>query len=119
MSGKMSAAWWRGYRQRRRLAGNTVRRRAGYVRPPRGDRSAEYALRRSLGVPTVPLLLPHLQQGRRLAFWEDELRLDLHQEAELAVLEGRDPAAAVAAYRAREISWLAHTAPLFSEAIAA
>lgn len=56
--------------------------------------------------------MPDLQHGTRVAFWEDELRLDLAQEARLAELEGRDPAAAIAVYGARETSWRAHTAPL-------
>lgn len=47
-----------------------------------------------------------------MAFWEDELRMDLAQEAALAELEGRDPAAAVAAYRRRELSWRSLTAPI-------
>ena len=112
----MSAAYHRAYRARRRLSGNPVRRRPGYVRPPRGDRSAEYARRRPRAMPTLPLLMPELQHGARVAFWEDELRLDLAQEARLAELEGRDPVAAIARYRARETSWRAHTAPLFEVA---
>jgi hypothetical protein len=60
----------------------------------------------------LPLLMPELQHGNAIAFWEDELRLDLAQERELARLEGRDPAAAIAAYRSRELNWRGHTAPL-------
>lgn len=112
----MPAAYFRDYRARRRLSGNPVRRRPGYVRPVR-DYTAEYARNRERhpagpAADPLPLLMPELQRGARLAFWEDELRLDLAQEARLAELEGRDPAAAIAAYRARETNWRAHTAPL-------
>ena len=116
MSGKMPAAYFREYRARRRLAGNPVRRRPSYVRPPR-NYAAEYA--RSLDLhpsvvatPRLPILMPELQHGVRVAFWEDELKLDLVQEGRLAELEGRDPAAAVAAYRVRETNWRAHIVPL-------
>jgi len=123
MSGKMPAEYFRAYRVRRREAGNPIRPRPGYVRH-RGDRSAEYAKRNAARLGTgaageLPLLMPELQVGRRIAFWEDELRLDLAQEARLAELEGRDPAAAIAAYRAREINWLAHIAPLYEGSVAA
>lgn len=111
----MSAAYHRDYRARRRLSGNPVRRRAGYIRPPR-DYAAEYARSVALHPPvaetSLPVLMPELQRGSRIAFWEDELRLDLAQEARLAELEGRDPRVAIAAYRARETNWRAHTAPL-------
>jgi len=59
----------------------------------------------------LPLLLPALQHGTAISFWEDELRLDLAQEAWLAVLEGLEPGPAVAAYRRREIAWRHHTCP--------
>jgi hypothetical protein len=59
----------------------------------------------------LALLLPMLQHGVEISFWEDELRLDLAQEARLAECEGRDPGAAVAAYRRREIAWRHHTCP--------
>lgn len=116
MGAKMPPEYFRAYRERRRLEGRPLRRRAGYVRPTR-DYPAEYA--RSLELhPAVaspepmPLLMPELQHGVAIAFWEDELRLDLAQEGRLAELEGRDPTQAVAAYRARERDWLHHTAPL-------
>jgi hypothetical protein len=51
------------------------------------------------------MLMPHLQHGTSVSFWEDELRLDLAQEAELAKLEGCCPKEAVRAYRAREMAW--------------
>ena len=123
MSGTMPAEYFRAYRARRRLSGNPVRRRPGYIRPPR-DYQAEYARSLELhpsvvAAPPLPILMPELQRGARVAFWEDELKLDLAQEGRLAELEGRDPAAAIAAYRARELSWLAHTAPLFEGSVAA
>ncbi len=123
MGSRIPPAYFRAYRVRRRLEGRPLRRRAGYVRPPR-DSGAEYARSLELHPPDrhddspLPLLMPELQHGRAIAFWEDELRLDLAQERELALLEGRDPVAAVAAYRARETSWRGHTAPL-AEGIAA
>ena len=59
----------------------------------------------------LPLLLPALQHGTAISFWEDELRLDLAQEDRLAALEGVDPAVATAVYRRREIAWRHHTCP--------
>jgi hypothetical protein len=59
--------------------------------------------------------MPELQRGARVAFWDDELRLDLAQEARLAELEGRDPIAAIAAYRGRELAWRAMTCPVLEE----
>jgi hypothetical protein len=131
MSGKMPPSYFREYRRRRRAEGRPVQ--SG----PQ-DRTREYAIRRenrrlvrvglaplsrdglraprsAIDVAPLPLLLPDLQHGARVAFWEDELRLDLHQEARLAELEGRDPGAAIAAYRARETSWRAHMAPMLEE----
>ena len=63
--------------------------------------------------PAEPLLplMPALQHGTAISFWEDELRLDLAQEARLAEIEGIDPRCAVAAYRRREIAWRHHTCP--------
>ena len=59
----------------------------------------------------LPMLLPALQHGTAISFWEDELRLDLAQEGRLAELLGIDPRAAVTAYRRREIAWRHHTCP--------
>lgn len=116
MSGTMPAAYWRAYRQRRRLAGRPVHRRPGYVR--HRDYRAEYArkVERHPLTPRVEPLMSTLQRGVRLAFWDDELRLDLAQERSLALLEGRDPERAVAVYRARETAWRAITAPLLAVA---
>lgn len=60
----------------------------------------------------LPMLMPCLQHGKWISFWEDELRLDLAQEKELARLEGRDPDEAVKQYRSRELYWRAITCPL-------
>ena len=87
-------------------------RRQRKTRAPRPDRTAEYAKRNAQRMTTpyepLPLLYPHLQYGKAVAFWDDELRLDLEQERALAEWEGRDPAEAVRAYRARERNWYEH-----------
>jgi hypothetical protein len=53
----------------------------------------------------LPVLLPGLQHGQAMAFWEDELRLDIYQEQQLALLEGRCPEEAARRYRSREMTW--------------
>jgi hypothetical protein len=78
---------------------------AGYMRGLRHSHSSPPAA-------PLPPLLPELRRGIRLSFWDDELRLDLFQERQLAILEGRDPEVAVKAYRSREETWLAHTVGL-------
>jgi hypothetical protein len=60
----------------------------------------------------LPVLMPGLQHGTSMSYWEDELRLDLAQEAALALIEGRDPRAAVEHYRQREKRWYNLTCPL-------
>jgi len=60
--------------------------------------------------PLMPLM-PALQHGSAISFWEDELRLDLAQEAHLATLEGIDPRVATATYRRREMAWWRNTCP--------
>ena len=60
-------------------------------------------------------LLGHLQHGQSISFWEDELRMDLHQEAALAVLEGRDPVAACRRYRYVEREWFRLTFSFIEE----
>lgn len=47
-----------------------------------------------------------------MAYWEDELRMDLAQERALAELEGRDPDAAETRYANREKLWHSHALPL-------
>lgn len=53
-------------------------------------------------------LVRFVGRGRSVSFWEEELEYDLRAEAVLAMLEGRDPAEAVRAYRGRERNWHAH-----------
>jgi hypothetical protein len=84
------------------------------------DRTAERARARARAKPATPSepilpVYPALQHGRAVSFWEDELRIDLAQERALAELEGRDPAAAVRAYRLRETQWMQRTVPIVPE----
>jgi hypothetical protein len=60
-------------------------------------------------------LVPEPVRGARLAWWSECLADDLRSEAVLALLEGRDPAEAVARYRAREHTWAAWAGPLLLE----
>lgn len=100
------AAWWRQYRldhAERLQAYNRARRKKPRVRAQRhASEARRRARRRQAGI--TPLM-PSLQHGYAVSFWEDELRLDLAQEAALAEIEGRDQVLAVAAYRAREVAW--------------
>lgn len=109
-------AYWRNYRASHPeyAASDRDRSRVRKARAPRGDRSAEYAARRSRATPVMPLgiLFPDLAHGSAMSFWEDELRMDLAQEAALARLERRDVEVAVEAYRRREMAWRAITVPL-------
>lgn len=102
-------------RARRRRAYGTRWRRLNptYWTDRRGTtgRARRVAAPRPSREPLAPLF-PHLQRGSSLAFWEDELRMDLEQERALAELEGRDPARAAAEYRAREKGWQIVTTPL-------
>ncbi len=59
----------------------------------------------------LPMLYPELNHGGSLAFWEDELRMDLAQERELALLEGLDPVEKIKAYKRREKTWVKITVP--------
>jgi hypothetical protein len=72
--------------------------------------------RKSRAVEVVPLLPVYasLQRGVAMSFWEDELRIDLAQERELAKLEGRDPDQAAKEYRAREQQWFQLALPLLA-----
>ena len=63
----------------------------------------------------LPQLYPELNRGIAIAFWEDELRMDLAQEQVLAILEGRDPTAAAREYKSRETNWHLHSQPLGEE----
>jgi hypothetical protein len=63
----------------------------------------------------LPALYPELNHGSGIAFWEDELRMDLAQERALAECEGRDPIVAIADYRRRELAWRQFAAPVLEE----
>lgn len=86
MGSKMSPEWWREYRRKNAERLNEQQRTRRAAKPrERGDRKAEYAKRAAArqqheGDGPLPLLYPELQHGRAVAFWEDELRLDLAQE---------------------------------------
>lgn len=83
---------------------------------PRGDRTGEYARRRSRAAEEpgpLPELFPDLVRGAVLVFREEELARDMRQEEWLAILEGRDPEEAAARYKAWETTWWHHTAPLY------
>ena len=94
-------------RERARLAGRDRRRTA---RPPERPRA-------SRATPAVPPLYPELNRGAAVAFLEDELRMDLAQERELARLDRRirDVDAHLEAYAARERAWRSLTMPLVFE----
>jgi hypothetical protein len=110
------------YRDRQKQLRRERRRRTG-----RGDRSAEYARRRSRAIPPVPgLHLDHdlFELARRivgprrtsLVTLYDPLYDDLLSEATLALIEGRDAEDAVRRYRARERAFGRVTAPLLDAA---
>ncbi len=115
-------AYWRRWRAahpeyRAREAARSAERKRVHGR---GDRTEEYrrraARRPKLDTTPLPLLYPDAQRGAVLSFWRGELNLDCEQERALALLEGRDPDEAVRAYRSREWSWWAHTAPVYDAA---
>lgn len=110
------------YRARQNQLRNERRRHAG-----RGDRSAEYAARRSRAIPPMPgLHIGHdlFAVARRivgprrtsLVTLYDPLYDDLVSEATLALIEGRDPEAAVRSYGSRERSLGRLTCQLFEAA---
>ena len=89
------------------------RRRVACCRAHRPSRTARHDERRRSVRPSrarapadpLPVLYPELQTGTVVAFWEDELRLDLEQERQLAMLEGADVDDAVRRYQRRELLW--------------
>ena len=110
------------YRARQNRLRNERRARNG-----RGDRSAEYARRKSRAMPPMPgLHVGHalFEQAREivgprttsLVQLHDPLYDDLLSEATLAIIEGRDPAHAVRAYGVRERAFGRVTCQLFEEA---
>lgn len=110
------------YRDRQNRLRNERRRRNG-----RGDRSAEYAKRPSRAIPPMPRLHEGhelFEFARRvvgpaptsLVSLHDPLHEDLLSEATLALLEGRDPGAAVRAFGARERAFGRVTCQLLDDA---
>jgi hypothetical protein len=110
------------YRARQNRLRNERRARNG-----RGDRSAEYAQRKSRALPPMPGLhvghdvfeLAREVVGPRsttLVHLADQLYDDLLSEATLAFIEGRDPTEAVRAYGARERAFGRVTCQLLDEA---
>ena len=111
-----------GYRTRQNQLRAERRRLNG-----RGDRSIEYARRRKRAIPPIPPLHDGhdlFEQARRilgprgttLVFLHDPLYDDLLSEATLALIEGRDPHAAIRAFRSRERAFGRITCPLFGDA---
>ena len=108
------AAYWREYRAAHRERLCAQQREQRKLKPRvRGDRSAEYARRKTRAhpVPDLPVLFPRLHHGCVLSFWDEELRMDLEQERSLAILEGRCPETAARTYRSRETAWKHMTIP--------
>ncbi len=110
------------YRARQNRLRNERRRTTG-----RGDRSGEYARRRSRAIPPLPgLHAGHALFDRArqvvgpcrstLVTLHDALYDDLVSEATLALVEGRDAHDAIRAYRAREVAFARVTCPLMEEA---
>lgn len=122
MGSKMSAAYFRAYRARRRTEGRPVTRREGYVR----DRSTERK-HRGLGRPRriaystlveIPRFDPHPLVDQAIAHLRpierselgsdfDSIVGDLVGEYVLAALEGADPEEAMHGYRMRRLGELA------------
>jgi hypothetical protein len=93
----------------------------------RGDRSAEYARRRSRAIPPIPPLHDGhdlFERARQivgprqttLVTLHDPLHDDLLSEATLALIEGRDPHEAIRSFRSREHAYGRITCPLFRDA---
>ncbi len=110
------------YRERQNRLRNERRHRDG-----RGDRSREYARRPTRAIPQLSSLhLGHdlFERAREvvgprrstLVTLQDPLCDDLVSEATLALIEGRDPEAAIRAYRARERAFGRVTCPLLEQA---
>lgn len=118
-------AYHRAWRMAHRDAERARKARYRATEAGRRSRAREYARRRSRAAPPLPALhtghplleaacalVPAPAPGARLAWREELLAQDLRSEAVLAQLEGRDPVAAVRAYRAREGAWAALAVPL-------
>ena len=110
----MPPEWWREYRLRRGeslRAYNRLRRQQPRLKAQRHASEARRRARQHVDLTPLPALYPALCHGSALSFWEDELRMDLAQEAELARLEGRCPVEAVRQYRGREMAWRCFALP--------
>lgn len=102
-----------GYRERE-AARNRARKAAMTPEQRRLDRGKPKP-KPKLQQKPLPVLMPGLQRGAAISFWEDELRLDLAQEMALALIEGRDTQQAVTDYKKREHMWRAMTCPIFGD----
>lgn len=100
------------YRERQRELRNRRRAEQG-----RGDRSAEYAKKRREPVPPLPELFPDLVPRRRttLLFRDEDLRRELRQVRELALLEGANVLNAVRSFARREREWIRMTTHLIDQ----
>lgn len=131
MSGKMSAEWWREYRRRRGeqlRAYNRDRRQTPLVRAQRHAseerrrrrvREAEAAKAVILTHPLLDAaaaLVPLHATGSLLRFRSELTAEDARSEAVLAMLEGRDAALAVRAFRTAELRFAAIHRPLMETA---
>jgi hypothetical protein len=127
MGARMPPAYWREYRRRnrerlnaqqtaRRSSAEDKARRAEYRGRPEVRERVNAAARQATATLAVTISAPYtghpiLEEARRLAgSWYgatlyDATREDAAGEAVLAMLEGRDPAAAVRAVRAAEVAW--------------
>lgn len=114
-------AWRAAHREQER-----ARKRRWRATPAgRASRAREYLRRASRAAPPLPplhtghvlldaarQLVPDRAPGARYQWREEALAQDLRSEAVVAMLEGRDPAEAVRAYRAREGAWAIMAVPL-------
>jgi hypothetical protein len=106
--GLREASWRRYYRKvKRRRYGRRWRRDHPTYFVDRRERLGGSRRRsaRPRPIAEVEPLFPQLRHGAKVAFWDEELAMDLEQERALALLEGRDPDEAVKQYRVRETSW--------------
>jgi hypothetical protein len=106
------------YRERQRELKNRRRAENG-----REDRSREYAKERErraaarVSEPALPELFPDLVPHRRttLLFRDEDLRRDLRQVRELALLEGTNVLNAVRSFARREREWIRMTTHLIDQ----
>jgi len=126
MAGAAYYRAWRAAHPEYRIRQNHLRAERRRLKG-RGDRTTEYARRRSRSIPPLPPmhaghdLFERARQivGPRqttLVALHDPLHDDLLSEATLALIEGRDPREAIRAFRARERAFGRITCPLFVDA---